>query len=268
MDTDKIILDEFITHYPAEAVRAIERLSIEEMAAFMEQIPLSLNINLLKHANTYIGAKCLQSISADLAKELIENTEISIAEALLRQCETSFRFKLLDKIDPKLAATLREKLEYDADTVGALMIPRVFALRKSTSVIDALEIVKLEIGRISSVVYVIDEQDKLKGKIMLHELFFADTSKYLHEITNPEIPKFAADMSIKSIVDHPGWHTHRSIPVIDRSEKLIGVLTFAAIQQNKGNKGRELTKEVLETSNSLGELYRIGLTGFLQSISK
>lgn len=268
MDSDRIILEHFVTSYPAQAAQTVERLPDEEIAEFMEQIPLALNLHLIRQINTFRAARCLQLIPPELAKEILDKVELDLAESLLRQVDPAFQLTLLDSMDAKPAAVLRQKLTYEADTVGASMIPSVFALQRSVVVRDALELVKQERARISSAIYVIDEEDKLVGEVGLKELFFAEPDDELAALMNTEVTRLAADMSIHAVKDHPGWLVNRTMPVTDRSGKLIGIADYALIQEANLKTGREVTREVLQTSHSLGELYRIGLTGFLLSINR
>lgn len=268
MDTDKIILEQFLTRHPLEAALAVETLSDDDIIAFMEELPIMLNINLISQMKAYRGASCLQQLPPGLAKELIDQLDLATAESLLWQCEEPFRGRLLDSAEPKRAAALREKLEYERDTVGAWMMPSVFALPKEILVKDAIDMVRREKDRIFSAIYVINKEDKLLGHISLKELFFADQTNQLAAIMNTEGPKLLANSTLKSIRHHPGWNEHLFLPVVDKSGKLIGLLDFATCQKSNVESSRELGKEILETSGALGELYFIGLTGFIQSFSK
>ena len=268
MDTDKILLQQFISRHPTQAAQAVESLTDDDIVTFMEEMPLALNAMLVSKMKTYRGASCLQLVRPELAKELTEQVDMATAEALLRHCEIPFRNKLLNSILPKRAEVLNQKLGYKAGTVGAWMMPTVFALNKETRVKDALEMIKLEKERVSSTIYIVDEEDKLVGNIKLAELFFADQTTLLATIMNTEIPKVFADLQIKSMQNHTVWYEHLAIPVVNRSGKLIGILDAESCQKSHTKSSREMTEEVLETSNALGEVYRIGLMGFIQSLSK
>ena len=69
-------------------------------------------------------------------------------------------------------------------------------------------------------------------------------------------------------MNHPAWYEYRFIPVIDRAEKLLGTLPYKTTREATPEKEGKLTKEILATSTALGELYRIGITGFLHSVAK
>jgi magnesium transporter len=234
----------------------------------LDSMPVELNVQLIGQLKAFRGANCLHLIKPELAKAVMEQMDIAEAESVLRHCETPFRTILLESIQPKRAEILSQKLEYRADTVGAWMTPSVFVLTKETTVSDAIGMVEIEKERISSTIYVVDEGDKLEGNIPLAELFFADKTKQLAAIMRTEIPRVFADTLISTLQNHTVWHENLAIPVLNGSGKMIGVLTVENCQKSNTQAHQELTKEVLETSSALGELYRIGLTGIIQSLSK
>ncbi len=268
MDTDKILLEGFIRSHPLEAAQIIEGLKDEEIAAILNNIPTELTVNIISLMNSYKVAKCLELLKKELAAVLIEKIDIQLVELIIRQCEKPFRDNILNSISPKLASALRQKLEHGANTVGSLMNPIAFGLRKELSIQEATDIVKQEKNRVSHLVPIIDIDGKLEGILKLNDLFFEENESQIVSIMKTEIPKFMVDASIDSVADHPAWFEYQSIPVVDFSDKLLGILNFEALYKNKMNANKGLSKHVVETSNSLGELYRIGLSGFLQSVSK
>ena len=147
------------------------------------------------------------------------------------------------------------------------MNPLLVSFKNDLTVGEAIVVAKNEKERILSNIFVVDENGKSVGIIRFRDLLFAESSTLISLLMETKIPKFYADDSIESIKSHPGWHEFQSIPVIDRSETLIGTLDFRTIGEMQLNQG-EQNNSILETSNALGELYRIGLTGLLQSVGK
>lgn len=268
MDTDLVLLEQFIKKHPLQAGQTIEGLEEEAIAAFVEDIPVELAVDLISLMNIYKVAKCLKLIKTDLAIELLEKSELQKAELFLRQLDADFRSKMLDQLSPKLAAVLRPKLEYPAYSVGALMVPLNFLLRNDMIVKDAKKALKREKDKISPTVFVVNNDGTLLGLIRSHDLLVAKETDKISAILKTETSRFLADMPVESIKNHPGWYENRVIPVVDRADKLIGAIHFEAIQNTTVEPGQEMNLRVMETSTALGELYRIGLTAFLQSVSK
>ena len=268
MDTDLILLERFIEEHPRQAAQAIEALEDAEVSAFIEEIPVELAARLISLMNIYKVAKCLKLVKMNLALEILERSDSQKTELLLRQANEDFRNELLGRLPSKLSAAMRQKLEYPAYSIGSLMVPLGFLLRKDMIVKDAIKVLKKEKEGILSNVCVVEEDGALAGMASIHSLLLANGTDQISAVMKTETPTFLANMPVESVKNHPAWHENRIIPVTDSSGKLVGNLTFEAAQRNNMETGREQAKSVMETGSALGELYLIGLTAFLQSVSK
>jgi len=267
MDADRKIAEDFITKYPLTAAQVLEGLQDEEVADFLQQVSVENSLKLLDLMNTDKAAKCFSLLPPQLGKQLFESGDISLAESLCRQFDEPFRNNLLANLSTDVATALNRKLEQIPNTVGVLMVPAI-VVNKEMTVKVALEIIKRNRENLGSYLFVTDEQGTFEGAVRLEELLFADRGITIEELMITTIPKFFPDTPIKNVVNHPAWYEYRFIPVIDKSEKLLGTLPYRTTKEITPKKSGQLTKEILETSTALGELYRIGLTGLLQSVGK
>ena len=268
MDTDQLLLEQFVLDHPLEAAQANEKLKDEETAAILELFPIELATILLNKMSSYKAARSLKLLNPELAISMFEKIEVQLGESILRQCEPEFSNTILEGITPKLSTILREKIKHKADTVGSFMNPITFGLRKNQTVEEAIKLVKQEKKGIASIVCVVDDNESLEGIILLQDLLFARSRSEIASIMQTNCPRFKTDTSIESVANHPAWLEFQSIPVVGINGKLVGILNFVNINKNKTDPENELTKQIMETSNSLGELYRIGLSGFLQVINR
>ena len=268
MDTDQLLLEKFVLDHPLEAAKAMEKLKDQEIAVILEGFPIELTTKLLNKMSSYKAAKSLKFLNQKKAIILFEKIELQFAESILRKCEAEFLNTILDGIKPKLSNVLRNKLNHKEDTVGSFMNQITFGLRKNQTVEEAIKLVQQEKKGISSIVCVVDDNENLKGIILLQDLLFAASSSEIASIMQTNCPRFKTDTNIEYVANHPAWHQFQSIPVVGNEGKLVGILNFANLNKNVINPEEELTKQIIETSSSLGELYRIGLSGFLQVVKR
>ena len=268
MDTHQILLENFITNHPLAAANAIEKLNDKEVVEFIENHPIRISVSIISGMNRQKAVKCLELVELKLAAEILEQTDVRTAELLLRQFNEPFLTQILDGLPEKLSAGLRRRLSHPANTVGAFMTQIILGLPKETSVQKAIETGKREKEGFSSQIYIVDEQGKLEGVVKMKDLLIQEGSTKLGSIMISEIPKLYADAKIDSVLDHPGWYDFQDIPVIDSSERLIGFLNYGIVSKDIKKIAEERPNDIIETSNALGELYRIGITGFLQSLGK
>ncbi len=264
MDTDRIIIENFIDKHPLEAVRILEKLRNTAIAALLKEIPENSAVKVLTWLNSYIAAKTLELLEPDQAARLVEQLDVAVIEPLIRQSSDTLKASLLQKIPPELSIRVRQKLKYSANSVGSLMNTKVFSLLSDLTIKEAERIVKSRKKLNSSEIYLVDKNKKVQGYIHLHDLLVANDESPVTLIMNREIPKFLADEPVQVVNNNLVWLQYKAVPVVDRTGKLIGTLQFEDVKSSR----RESEQQIIETGNALAELYRIGLTGLLQSTGK
>jgi len=268
MDTDFILLEKFANSHPLQAAQTIEGFTEEEIASVLNEFPADLLIGVVKMMNRYKVASCLKLIKPPHVIAIIEKMDVQASELILRQCDENFRNEILSNISTQRSSVLQQKLQYKAFTIGSLMDPVIFSLKKEQTVKEAINMMKQGKKKSSAEIPVVNIEGNLEGLVKIHDLLLAEKSNLIESIMKTEIPKFSANMLIKSVVINPKWYEYQIIPVTDSYDKLIGILNFESVHKHKIASDAEHLNLTTETASSLGELYRIGLSGFLQSIGK
>jgi Mg/Co/Ni transporter MgtE len=268
MDTDKIIVAKFLNTHAPEAVLIIEKLENEEISALLSEISFDLAVKALSHMNSYKAAKSMELLDIKLAVVLAERIDILLLELILRQSDDKFQQELLAKISAERSQKIRQKLKYATDAVGAFMNLKVLSLLKDITVGDAETLIRKEKALTTSEVYLTDKEGKIAGILKLHDLMMSKGTGKISSLMIKEIPVFLADDPIQPIINSLVWLDYKAVPVTDKSGLLIGSLQFEDIKKTKLKSDHEFNKQIIETGNALGELYRIGLTGLLQSAGR
>lgn len=267
MDTDRIIAEKFMGLHPFKAAQVMERMSVEEMASLLGETAPKVVAPVLNVLNAHLAASSLLLIPVETACRLIELMDPLSAQTLLRQLDLPFQGKILAGLPSRLSGTLKRNLEQQSGTVGALMLPANLVFLQSMTVKECIGLMKKNKEEELHPLLVVEQKGGLKGQVPLKSLACADRSLPLERIMVTEVPSLFADLTVSAVLDHPGWQRFPALPVTDRSNLLVGVLPLE-IAQKAGMKRPLFNKDLLETTTALGELYRIGLTGFLQSVNR
>ncbi|MGB5316878.1 MAG: CBS domain-containing protein [Robiginitalea sp.] len=267
MSPDQIILNDFIDKHPIPAAQVLEQLNEDEVSAFIQELPIARSLLLLGLMNADKAAKCFVLLPPKLINKLIENSDLTLAESICRQLDAPFLENLLAGISPQKSAALKKKLEQMPNTVGVLMVPAI-VVNEEMTVWDAVEVIKSNKENLESYLYVVDLYGIFKGAVGLKELLFNDGDSLLKELMITEMPRFFAETPIRNILEHPAWYEYRYVPVIDKSDKLLGTLPYIKTKEIAMKVNGKSTKEILETGSALSELYLVGLTGLLQSFGE
>ena len=119
-----------------------------------------------------------------------------------------------------------ELLEYDEQTAGRIMNPKVFALSEDMTAGEA--ITALQGSRDVEVVfylYVIDARRHLVGVVSLRRLLLVSPDTPLKRIMTTDLISVRADMDQEEVARQVASYNLLAIPVVDEENKLVGVIT-------------------------------------------
>ena len=266
MNSDRIILHDFITHHPADAARILEQLKIEETALFLKGIPLGLAADIFNHLERYTAVKCLEILGAERSVAIIEKLPLQIASVILRQVKKEFREETLSLISEEISIPLRRMLNYPSDSAGALADPLVLTFSDDISVKEALLSLQKHPEKATYYLYIVNRQQKLVGVLNMRELMLARPDALVPTVMHLKVERLSAELGFKAILDHSGWSEYHAMPVVDNKDTLIGVIRYKTIHQIKADSEKvRQPHHALAASVALGELYKIGITGLIRS---
>lgn len=267
MNTDQVILAQYIRNHPQQVVSVLKEFKEEHIAAFLGANTTEMATGIIGAMSSYRAARYLERLPVKQAAAILDKVDLLSKRAILRQCDERFRTELLNAMAPRQANVLKQNLAFREETIGFLMNPLSISFKDDLTAAEATAVAKNEEERILSNILVVDGDGRPKGIIRFRDLLLADGDTPTSQLMTTEFPLFYADELFDSVKDDPGWYEFQSIPVIDRSETLIGSLDFKTVRLSRSSDD-DRHENMAETGSALGELYRIGFTGLLQSVSK
>lgn len=265
MNRDKVLLEEFIVNHSTDAVRLLEQMTFEVAHSFVEKIPTDLALKLLQNMNVYLAYKILEQMEVEKSVKIIESLPVITAASFLRRMDKTKKEEILENSESTVSRLLSQILYHDEDTAGAFMDPQVIVLSSDLNVKEAFERVKKSKQQFLNYLYVTDPEGKLLGVVKLEDLIASESKENITNVMNSEFPHLYSEVEVQKIADHPGWVDYNALPVLDRSGVFLGVLNHKAIRKLELDKTKKTPQKVIMVGSALGELYRIGLTGLLNS---
>jgi magnesium transporter len=198
--------------------------------------------------------------------KIIEELHVNTAASLLRRMDRMKREEILEKSEKNISRLLAQMLYHSEDTVGALVNPQVLVISADLNVKEAFERVKKSKQQYLNYLYVTNPQGELLGIVKLEDLIASESKEQIINVMNSEFPHLYTEAEVKKITDHPAWLEYSALPVLDRLGVFIGALSHKVIEKLDMDKAKKVPKQAMLAGNALGELYRIGLTGLLNSL--
>ena len=174
--------------------------------------------------------------------EFVDETEASVVANVLRtmpaddvtrvlsDIDAEKKTELLDLIEGVNAEHIEQLLEYEEKTAGAIMSPNFFALTEETTAAEATEqireLTEVELPPITFYVYVVDEENKLKGVLSLRQLVATKPNTPLKDLMTTHLYTVHTDMPQEAVAKAVARYNLLAIPVINTIGHLVGVVTI------------------------------------------
>lgn len=156
------------------------------------------------------------------------------AADLIQEVNPDRKDELLSLLDPQTKREVSALLAYAEDKAGGLMNSRFIRLRPNMNVDEAISYIRIQAKTQVETVYysyVLDPEQKLVGVVSFRELFASSANKKVDEIMHTDIIKISVDMDQEHIGQVFSKYELMAIPVIDKENKMVGIVTFDDIAQ-------------------------------------
>ena len=249
--------DYFLENHPANAARLLEKYEPSILADYFGSVSSASIANIFRHMNSSIAAECLAKMSLDKAAEILELFSIERAALLLRRMSLAERIKIIRALSSLTSNRIRLVLRYPQGTVGSVMNPNVFAVSKDRCVSEVIALVQANHDQVRSKVYVLNDKHRLVGMIFIRELLVCESEKPIEEIMREPEATISARASLSSVKDNVQWNDRDNLPVVDQSDKFIGILKRGVMldalknDQNNMQQGEGL----VDTAMTVAELF-------------
>ncbi len=224
------------------AVSLLEEMHPADIAEFFEEINISNAKFLFVLLKPGVAADVIVEMEEEETEKLLENlpNEI-IAEQLIEQMDSDDAADILGNLDEERseeilsyikdveqAGDIVDLLNYDEDTAGGLMAKELVAINENLTVKQALGEMRDQAEDIDEIyyLYVIDDNNLLKGTVALKDLLFSSTNKKIGSIFDPDVISVKTDIDGEEVAQIMEKYDLVAVPVIDGIGRLVGRITI------------------------------------------
>ena len=216
-----------VRRYSGDAARQLERMGTRKLTDFLESQEAGLAAALLTRLPTDCTTNVIEALRDPHASEILGTLEPAHAAALLARLGGAALRGRLGALDAGLATELRELLTYPPGVTGRIMDPHVITFASGTTAREAMERIRaLEVRTVHDV-FITDDEGRLTGSVGIHALALAPPGAVLRELAHPTTPRVQALAPQDELVAVAEEGRLASVPVVDISDRLLGVIRYA-----------------------------------------
>ena len=264
MTTGQNLINHFITGHRKEAAIALEKFEPEELVAYFNDTPVEMLVAVIPGINPQLMLNVFDLMEQEQVVPIMESMNPKQAEILIRMMDDSRAEQILSKLSSDKSLHIRRLLTYMKNWAGSLVEQTSFTLYEEVTIKEALTQVKRHKSSIEPNLFVLSQDQTLRGMVLLSDLIRGNPAKLVTQIMTKEPTFISQETPVQSILDHPAWKEQYLLPVVDNSMVFLGAIRLETIRKIQIKSAKTEQDQNLEAINALGDLYQIGLAGLLK----
>jgi len=216
---------------PGAAADILEELSDEAVSELFADLGVEEAAEVLTELQPELAVGVLKELPAETAAALLQEMSPEDAADLLGEVDYDSASLLLHSFNDESATEVRRLLAFPPDSAGGLMTTDIARLPMGMTAGEAIERIRQLHEELEdlSYVYVVDDQDRLRGVVSFRDLVFKRPGAGLDEVmvADPVAVLAQADRAeINELIQQ--YHLF-GIPVVEADGRLLGMVTTEAI---------------------------------------
>jgi CBS domain-containing protein len=220
---------------PVDLADILEELDHEQRVAIFNQLEPECASDALEEIDPHIQRALVSSLEKEKVAELIGKMTVGQAADVLSVLPASDVQPILELLDKEDAVKIQAILERQEENILNFTTQDFIKLPPDMSVGQATEdFPKIAKGKdVVMYIYIVDQRDELLGVIDLKELLQADDSALLKDVMIDNIVSLDSESTLREASELFARYGYRAIPVIDKSDRVLGVLPYRDVMNLK-----------------------------------
>jgi magnesium transporter len=228
--SEAFIHEELSELYPADIASILYELSGEDAHFILQFLPTEKGADVLSSIDTddrkrFVKeqftveeiAKYVNLFDSDDAVDLLNEQSIEVCERVIA---------LLDDRDH--ARFILDLLHYPEDVAGGLMQKELIKVTDNQNVSECIEEIRNQLESVDKVyaVYVVDEDNKLKGIVSLKDIVLARKNTKIANLVNEDIISVDTTKAGEEVAELMQRYDLEALPVVNTIGRLMGRITI------------------------------------------
>ena len=226
---NKRILKNFNELHHADIAEILEELTSDQATYIIKLLDSEKTSDILMELDDDDRERILNNLSAKEIAEEVEELDTDDATDIISELPEERQKRVISKIEDKEhKADIKELLKYDDDSAGGLMAKELVKVNENWSVTRCVKEMRSQASEVTRVhsVYVVDNNDKLLGRLSLKDLLVANPKSNIKAIYISKVDFVNVNDSGEHVASIMQKYDLGAIPVVDNKQKLLGRITI------------------------------------------
>ena len=280
--SDKQLVRKLADVHYADIAEIAESLSVDDAIYLVKLLDSEKTADALAEVDEDFREKILTQLSAKEIAEEIEELDTDDAADLIAELPEERQEKVMSEIsNSEHLKDIRELLTYEENTAGALMAKELVKVQEDLSILKCVNEMRAQAEYVTRVhsIYVVNDKNKLIGRLSLKDLLTANSKAKVKDIYIPKVDFVEVDEDVEEVAKIMSKYDLEAIPVVNNKNELLGRITIDDIVdviKEEADKDYQLAAGIsndVEADDTIFELSKarlpwlfLGLLGGLGSV--
>ena len=226
---ENTILELFREFHYADIAEILDELNLKQATYIIKLLDSEKTSDILTELDDDTREKILENLSVKEIAEEIEELDTDDAADIIAELPEERQEGVIAQIeDEEHKADIQELLAYDEDTAGGLMAKELVSVNENWTVTQCVKEMRVQAENVTRVhsIYVIDDSEKLIGRLSLKDLLVANPRDHISSVYIPKVDFVNVNDDAEDVAKVMQKYDLEAIPVVDGNQKLLGRITI------------------------------------------
>lgn len=225
---DRFIRDSLEDVKAADISSLLYEFEAQESKYVMDLLPIERQAEIINDLDPDTRKGYLQVYSSEEIAAFLNLLDSDDAADIINELPIQQREEVLSGLDTELRIQVTELLRYEDTVAGGLMAKELIKARVDWTVVQCIEEIRKQAENVAKfyVVYVVDNYNRLLGRVPVQELIVSDARTLVANIYEDDIVRVDTSMDGREVAEIMRRYDLESVPVVNVQGQLVGRITI------------------------------------------
>lgn len=226
---DRLLALRLADLHHADIAEILDEFDIENATYIFKVLDSEKTAEILLELEDDVRVNILNRLSPKEIAEELDELETNDAADIIGELSRERKDEVISELqNVEHAKDIVELLRYDEDTAGGLMHKELVKVNENWNVLTCVKQMRIQAENISRVhsIYVVDDEDRLKGRLSLKDLLTTSTKTPVSEVYIRKLNSVKVDTEDVEVARIMQKYDLEAIPVVDELGRLVGRITI------------------------------------------
>ncbi len=224
----KFILESLEEVNPADITSLLYEFNSEESKYVLDILPIEVRSQIINDLDSDTRKAFIKVYPPGELSEIINLLDSDDAADILNELPVKTSEEVLASLDPLLKSQVIDLLRYDENVAGGIMAKELIKARDTWTVVQCIEEIRKQAEQVTKfyAVYVVDDTDKLLGRVSLQQLILTDSRTLVKDIFDDDVVAVETYNEDREVAEIMKKYDLESVPVVNVHGQLVGRITI------------------------------------------